>query len=71
MNTIFLRLQYRLSSVNVVFTFIASHNDVAPVSPISFTVHLIRMEQSELLVDAICVVSFVLTAQIKFCECCV
>ena len=71
MNTIFLRLQYRLSSVNVVFTFIASLNDVAPVSPILFTVHLIRMEQSELLVDAICVVSFVFTAQIKLSECCV
>ena len=36
--------QLRLSSVSVLFDFNASLNDVTPVSPISFTVYLMRME---------------------------
>ena len=37
------------------FDFNASHNDVAPESPMLFTVGLMRMENSGLLMDAICV----------------
>ena len=47
--------QLRLSSVSVVFDFNASLNDVAPVSPTSFSVDLMGMEKSVLLMDAICV----------------
>ena len=61
----------RLSSVSVVFDFNASLNDVAPVSPMLLSVDLMRMKKSGLLVGAICVVSFVFTNQIEFCECCV
>ncbi len=44
------------------FDFNASLTDVAPVSPMSFPVDLMRMEKSELLMDAIlCVASFVFT----------
>ena len=50
--------QYRLSSVSVVFDFNDSLNDVAPVSPMSFPVNAIRMEESELLIDIFCVSSF-------------
>ena len=63
--------QIRSSSISVVFDFNASLNDVAPVSPILLSVYLMKMEKSGLLMDAICVVSFVLTFQIKFRECCV
>ena len=35
----------RLSSVSVVFDFNASLNDVAPASPILFSVDLMRMEE--------------------------
>ena len=54
------------------FDFNASLNDVAPVSPILFSVDLMRMEK-ELIVDGchLCAVSFVFTEQIEFCECCV
>ena len=45
----------RLSSMSVVFDFSASLNDVAPVSPISLAVDLMRMEKSGLLMDVICV----------------
>ncbi len=51
----------RLSSVSVVFDFNASHNDFAPVSPISLAVDVMRMEKSELLMDVLCVSSFVFT----------
>ena len=63
--------QLRSSFVSVVFDFNATLNDVAPLSPISFTVYLISIEKSGLLMDVICVVSFIFTAQIKCCECCV
>ena len=54
------------------FDFNASLNDAAPVSPILLSVDLMRMEKSELLVDAICVLSlFVFTTQIELSECCV
>ena len=53
------------------FDFNASLNDVAPVSPMLLSVDLMRMEKSGLLMDAICVVSFVFTSQIEFSECCV
>ena len=36
----------RLSSVSVVFDFNASLNDVAPVSPMLFSVDLMRMAKS-------------------------
>ena len=61
----------RLSSTSVVFDFNASLNDVAPLSPILFSVDLMRMKKSGLLMGAICVVSFVFTFEIEFCECCV
>ena len=41
--------------MSIVFDFKTSLNDVAPVSPISFPVDLMRMEKSGLLMDAICV----------------
>ena len=46
--------QPRLSSVSVVFDFNDSLNDVAPVSPMSLTVGMMRMEKSELLMDVFC-----------------
>ena len=48
----------RLSLVSVVFDFNTSLNDVAPVSPILFTVDVMRMKKSELLMDVFCVSSF-------------
>ena len=51
----FLSLPPKLSFVSVVFDFNASLIDVAPVSPILFTVELMRMGNSRLLMDAICV----------------
>ena len=42
--------------MSVVFGFNASLNDVAPVSPMSLSVDLLRMEKSDLLMDAICVI---------------
>ena len=44
--------------MSVVFDFNASLNDVAPVSPISFPVDVMRKEKSELLMDVFCVSSF-------------
>ena len=46
--------QYRLSLVSVVFDFNDSLNDVAPVSPIMFSVDMNRNRKSELLMDAFC-----------------
>ena len=57
--------------MSVVFDFNASLNDVAPVSPIWLSVDLMRMEKSGLLMDSICVISFVFTIQIELSECCV
>ena len=54
----FLFSQVRSSRVSVVFSFNASLNDVAPFSPISFPVDVIRKEKSELLMDVFCVSSF-------------
>ncbi len=61
----------RLSTVSVVFDCNASLNDVAPLSVMLFPVDFMRKEKSMLLMDAICVVSFVFTTQIDFCDCCV
>ena len=44
--------------MSVVFDFDASLNDVAPVSPISLAVDVMRMEKSGLLMDVFCVPSF-------------
>ena len=51
------------------FDFNASLNDVAPVSPMSLPVYLMRIE--ELNVDGcyLCVVSFVFTIRINFHDC--
>ena len=57
--------------MSVVFDFNDSLNDIAPVSPILLPVYALRNEKSELLMDAICVSSFVFTLQIEFRECCV
>ena len=40
------------------FDFNDSLNDVAPVSPMSLSVDVMRMEKSELLMDVFCVSSF-------------
>ena len=50
--------QLRSNSVNVVFDFNASLNDVAPVSLILLPVYVLRKEKSELLMDVFCVSSF-------------
>ena len=68
---VLLYLPLRLSFVSVVFDFNASSNDVAPASPMLFPVDLMRMENGGLFMDVICVVSFVFTTQIEFCDCCV
>ena len=64
-------LPSRLSFVSVVFDFNASLSDVAPLSPMLFPVCLMRTEKRRLLMDAICVLLFVLTTQIELSECCV
>ena len=46
-----LSLQCKLSLVSVVFDFNASLSDVAPLSSMMFTVDLMRMEKSELLMN--------------------
>ena len=58
--------------MSVVFDFTASLNDVTPLSPMLFSVDLMRMEK-RCIVDGyhLCVVSFVFTPQIEYCECCV
>ena len=45
------------------FNFNASLNDVAPVSPISLPVDLMKMKKSELLMGAIC--TFLLSSQLR------
>ena len=65
---------YKSSTVSVVFDFNASLNDAAPAFPILFSVDMLRMKKSELLMDATFVLFlffFLFTTQIKFCECCV
>ena len=47
--------QLRSNSVNVVFDFNASLNDVAPVSLILLPVYVLKKEKSELLMDFSCV----------------
>ena len=54
LNAPFIALQ-NASSVSVVFDFNASLNDTLPVSPISLSVDLMRMEKCGLLMDVICV----------------
>ena len=53
--------QSRLSSVSVVFDFNVLLNDVAPLSLMLLPVDFMRMENSVLFMDAMCVVSFVFT----------
>ena len=57
--------------MSVVFDFNDSLNEVAPMSPILFTVDDKRNGNVELLVDVFWVSSFVFTPQIEFHECCV
>ena len=45
----------RLSFVSVFSVFSTSLNDVAPVSPMLFTVDMMRLKKSGLLMDTICV----------------
>ena len=68
-----LYLQLRLNVVSVVFDFNASLNDVAPMSPMSLPIYVVRKEKSVLLMDVFCVSSFfsAFTIQIEFSECCV
>ena len=54
--------------MSVVFDFNESLNDAAPVSPILLSADAKRNEKSELLMDVICVSSFVFTTQIEFHE---
>ena len=59
--------QLRSNSVNVVFDFNASLNDVAPVSLILLPVYVLKKEKSELLMDFSCVffLFFVFTFQVE------
>ena len=58
--------------MSVLFDFNALLNDVAPVSPILFSVYVKRKKKSDLLMDAFCVFFlFVSTPQIECNECCV
>ena len=57
--------------MSVVFDFNASLNDVAPLSLMLLPVDLMKMEKSRLLIYVMCVVSFILTFQFEFNECCV
>ena len=59
----FILLQ-KTSFVSVVFDFNASLNDASPVSSIGFTVDLMRMKKSGLLMDAICVL-FLLSSHFR------
>ena len=54
------------------FDFNASLNDVAPLSSTSLAVDMMKIEK-EGFADGchLCVVSFVFTFEIEFCECCV
>ena len=53
---------HRSSIVSVVFDFNDLLNDVAPVSPTSLPVDVMRMEKSELLIDAFFCVFFLLSS---------
>ena len=44
--------------MSVVFDFNDSLNDVAPVSPISLSVDMMKMKKSESLMDVFCASSF-------------
>ena len=57
--------QLRLSRMSVVFDFNASHNDVAPVSPMLLSVDLMGMEKSGVLMGTICML-FLLCLPLKF-----
>ena len=57
--------------MSVVFDSNDSLNTVAPVSPMLLSVDVKGNEKSELLMDAICVSSFVFTPKMEFSECCV
>ena len=59
-----LRSLFRKSTVSVVFDFNASLNDVAPLSPMSLPVDLMRMKKSGLLMGVICVL-FLLSSQLR------
>ena len=59
------------SLVSVVFVFIASLIDVAPVFPMLLSVDLMRIEEWIVGGFHLCVVSFVFTSQIELSECCV
>ena len=49
---------HRLSFMSVIFDFNDLPSDVAPVSPILFTVYVKRKEKREFLMDFICVSFF-------------
>ena len=64
--------QLRMSFVSVVFDFSALLNGFAPMNPMLFTIDLIKIGKSGLLMDVIRVLFlFVFTTQIEFYECCV
>ena len=75
MNTIYalflLYSRLRLSFVIDVFDFNASLNDFAPLSPMLFTVDMMRLKKSGLLMDTICVLFLLFTTKTKLSECCV
>ena len=53
------------------FDFNASLTDAAPVSPISLSADLMRIEEWFADECHLCVVSFVFTSQVELSECCV
>ena len=55
---------HQLSQVSVVFDFNASLNDVAPLFPMLFSVYLMKVENSDLLLDVICVL-FLLSSPLR------
>ena len=58
----FLSSPSRLSFVSAVFDFNASLSDVAPVSPMLLAVIVVRKEKSELLMDVLLCVFFLLSS---------
>ena len=52
---VFLSLRSKWSFKSDLFVFNASLNDVAPMFPMLLSVDFVRIEKSELFVDAICV----------------
>ena len=71
MYNFFLSSHLRSIFVSVLFDFNASLNDVAPVFPMLFPVHLMSGKSVFFGERKLCIVSFVFTIQIDFCECCV